>query len=78
MRSHYRGNNLLIPMGGDFEFQDGKETFTQIDSLIANFNEFQDDFELIYSTPQTFIEAVRAEEIRWPSKTTDMFPYADQ
>ena len=65
-------------MGDDFEFQEGELAFSIIDSVIANFNQIQDDFELFYSTPQTYFDAVHAEEIRWPYKTTDMFPYANQ
>ena len=35
------------------------------------------NIELIYSTPSMYVDAVKAEEIKWPTKYDDMFPYAD-
>lgn len=33
--------------------------------------------ELIYSTPSMYIDAVAKEDIEWPTKYDDMFPYAN-
>jgi hypothetical protein len=35
------------------------------------------NIELIYSTPSIYVDAVAAENIVWPTKYDDMFPYAD-
>ena len=32
---------------------------------------------LLYSTPGMFVDALKSQNITWPSKTTDMMPYAD-
>jgi hypothetical protein len=78
MSSHYRGNHLLVPMGCDFSFMNARQNFQSYDNLIEYFNSNYDDVTLLYSTPQTYLDALKAQDITWPSKTTDMMPYADQ
>ena len=36
-----------------------------------------DDVELIYSTPSTYIKTVMNQNVVWPTKYDDMFPYAN-
>ena len=36
------------------------------------------NFNIIYSTPSIYIEAVRAANTNWTLKTDDLFPYADR
>lgn len=33
--------------------------------------------KLQYSTPSNYIDAIAQENIQWPTKYDDMFPYAD-
>ncbi len=35
------------------------------------------NIELIYSTPSMYVDAIAAENIVWPTKYDDGFPYAD-
>jgi hypothetical protein len=37
----------------------------------------QTNIELIYSTPSMYIDAISAQNIKWPTKYDDLFPYAD-
>ena len=78
MSAHYRGSHLLVPMGGDFAFMNARQNFRSHDNLIEYFNSHYDDVTLLYSTPGMYVDALKAENITWPSKTTDMMPYADQ
>ena len=48
-----------------------------MDKLIAYFNEHYTDMTLHYSTPSHYIEDLQRENIKWPTKYDDMFPYAD-
>ena len=32
----------------------------------------------MYSTPSTYLNALRANQTSWPTKYDDMFPYADK
>ena len=75
---HYQGNQLFIPWGQDFAFRNAKLTFEPLDELISYFNEVYDDITLLYSTPSQYIDALKGQEIEWPVRYDDMFPYADQ
>ena len=77
---HYRANNLFVPMGDDFRFQNAHQYFRSSDKLINYFNEnvgLENNIELIYSTPSMYVDAIAAENIEWPTKYDDLFPYAD-
>ena len=65
-------------MGCDFTFMNAREDFESNDNLIKYFNSHYDDVTLLYSTPTMFLDSLKAQNITWPSKTTDMMPYADQ
>jgi hypothetical protein len=80
MKPVYQGNNLFICMGDDFRFQNALEYFNSSDQLIQYYNEHigaEMNVELIYSTPSIYIDAVAEENIEWPTKYDDMFPYAN-
>ena len=78
MSMHYQGNNLFIPWGDDFTYGNAHLTFRPIDQLITYFNAHYDDITLLYSTPTQYINALKEENIEWPVRYDDMFPYADQ
>jgi hypothetical protein len=67
-------------MGDDFRFQNAHQYFRSSDKLISYFNEndgVENNIELIYSTPSMYVDAIAAENIEWPTKYDDLFPYAD-
>jgi len=80
VRQHYRSNNILITMGCDFQFENADDYFKSSDMLMEFYNENlgkDNNVELIYSTPSMYVDAVNKENIEWPTKYDDMFPYAD-
>jgi hypothetical protein len=71
---------MLITMGDDFRFQNAHKYFSSSDNMINYWNEHMmesTNIELIYSTPSMYIDAIAAENIEWPTKYDDGFPYAD-
>lgn len=67
-------------MGEDFTYQNAHEYFLSLDNMISYWNDnYMDEtnIEFIYSTPQMYVDAIAAEEITWPTKYDDLFPYAD-
>lgn len=67
-------------MGDDFRFQNAHQYFRSSDKMISYFNEhvgLENNIELIYSTPSMYVDAIAAENIEWPTKYDDLFPYAD-
>ncbi|CAI2376469.1 unnamed protein product [Moneuplotes crassus] len=77
MADHYRTNHLLVPFGDDFNFENSKRYFMNIDKLIKGFNAKYDDIEMFYSTPEEYIKAVNEIDIELPTKYDDLFPYSD-
>lgn len=74
----YRSDHIFQPWGDDFGYMDGYRDFTNIDKMIDYINEkYADDFEVRYSTPSEYIDAIAKENITWPTKYDDLFPYSD-
>mmetsp|Transcript_7739 Transcript_7739/g.12986 ORF Transcript_7739/g.12986 Transcript_7739/m.12986 type:complete len:313 (+) Transcript_7739:581-1519(+) len=78
MEQDYRGNHMLIPFGCDFTFANARLNFEQMDLIIKYINKHNDqNVTLLYSTPQEYIDALHSQNITWPTKYDDMFPYGD-
>lgn len=80
MQNHaiYRGNHIVIPWGGDFAYGNAHLTFWSSDNLIEYFNQVYPDATAFYSTPYMFMDAIKSQDITWPVRYDDMFPYADK
>ncbi|CAG2111338.1 unnamed protein product, partial [Medioppia subpectinata] len=81
-RSHstnYSTNQLLIPMGMDFNFQSANSWFTNMDKLIRYTNARQSNgsnINVFYSTPTCYLAAVHQSNNIFTTKSDDFFPYA--
>lgn len=64
-------------MGDDFNYMNAKYYFRSTDKLIKFFNNKYSNATLMYSTPSNYIDALKEQNIVWPTKYDDMFPYAD-
>lgn len=49
-----------------------------MDRLISYFNSHISNATVLYSTPSEYLDALIAQNLTWPVKYDDMFPYADQ
>mmetsp|Transcript_30442 Transcript_30442/g.29829 ORF Transcript_30442/g.29829 Transcript_30442/m.29829 type:complete len:132 (-) Transcript_30442:773-1168(-) len=78
MAPHYKGNHIMIPMGCDFSYANANINFKNMDRLMSYFNSHYDDATLIYSTPSDYLNAIIDQDLTFPVKYDDMFPYADQ
>lgn len=78
MAPHYLGNHVLIPMGCDFTYANARMTFQSTDRLISYFNKVMKNATIMYSTPGEYLNALKAQNLTWPVRYDDMFPYADQ
>mmetsp|Transcript_3463 Transcript_3463/g.5887 ORF Transcript_3463/g.5887 Transcript_3463/m.5887 type:complete len:270 (+) Transcript_3463:445-1254(+) len=78
MEEDYRGNHMLLPFGCDFSFANARLNFEQMDLIIDYVNANNDqNVHLFYSTPSQYIDALNAQNLTWPVRYDDMFPYAD-
>ncbi|XP_017057354.2 lysosomal alpha-mannosidase [Drosophila ficusphila] len=74
----FRTNHIMIPMGGDFQYEDAEVNFKNMDKLIKYVNERQSSgskYNIIYSTPACYLNSVHQSVQSYPNKTLDFFPY---
>lgn len=81
--THYKAaetGHLFMVFGDDFRWCNAYQYFKSLDKLIYYFNQAYSDVQLQYSTPSKYIDAISSngnQNIAWPTKYDDMFPYAD-
>jgi lysosomal alpha-mannosidase len=75
----YKTNNILVPFGCDFQFQNALMNFKNMDKLMKYINDRSDIYNmtLFYSTPSMYIDSVHNAGVSWELNKYDFFPYAD-
>mmetsp|Transcript_3370 Transcript_3370/g.4180 ORF Transcript_3370/g.4180 Transcript_3370/m.4180 type:complete len:766 (-) Transcript_3370:54-2351(-) len=75
----FKTNNVLIPFGCDFNFQNAWMKYKNMDKLIAYINEHSEELGIRaqYSTLSDYFAAVRASGETWTTREIDFFPYID-
>lgn len=73
-----KGQNIMIPMGCDFAYQNARAEFANVERMIDYFNK-NNKSNMVFrmSTPSEYIEELKKENIVWPVRYGDAFPYAD-
>jgi hypothetical protein len=55
----------------------GYDAFKNVDLLIDICNKYQErNITFKYSTPSMYLDAIKKENVSWPSNYQDFFPYA--
>ena len=73
----YRTKNIMLTMGSDFQWEDAQSWYANLDIIIDNINKkYANIFNIFYSTPTRYMEAVHNANLTWEVKTDDFFPYA--
>jgi len=73
-----RGQNIMLPIGCDFAYQNASAEYRQLELLIDYVNKHNTaNITLVMSTPSQWLEAVKKENVSWPVKYDDIFPYSD-
>ncbi|KAL1490679.1 hypothetical protein ABEB36_013334 [Hypothenemus hampei] len=72
----FKQKNVLITMGGDFQYQAADINFENTDKLIKAF-ENNKEVKLLYSTPSCYLKAVYDSKPELEKKTDDFFPYGN-
>lgn len=73
------GQNILLPVGCDFSFQNAFLEYNNLEKLIdyANaHNKYNIEFRM--STPSEYLAALKKEHLKFPVATGDGIPYADR
>jgi lysosomal alpha-mannosidase len=78
-KNYYKTSNILVPMGGDFNYQAAEINFSNLDKLIKGFKDHK-KYNVFYSTPSCYVQAVNDEltknSVNLNRKLDDFFPYA--
>eukprot|EP00331_Platyophrya_macrostoma_P022192 CAMPEP_0176445692 /NCGR_PEP_ID=MMETSP0127-20121128/23863_1 /TAXON_ID=938130 /ORGANISM="Platyophrya macrostoma, Strain WH" /LENGTH=983 /DNA_ID=CAMNT_0017831547 /DNA_START=80 /DNA_END=3031 /DNA_ORIENTATION=+ len=79
MSANYQGDHLLHTWGDDFNFQAAAAYFKNLDKLIKATNARFDQYgvNMIFSTPTTYLQAINEQNLTYPIKSDDFFPYRD-
>jgi len=63
--------------GGDFRWMNAFANFQSLDRLIKYVNEkYGDKWFVKYSTPSDYIDGLASQNVVWPTRYQDMFPYS--
>jgi len=74
-----RGQNIMVPMGCDFSFQNARQEFENVETIINYINEHNTaNMTLVMSTPSMYTNALKKENITWPVSYADQMPYANE
>ena len=75
----YKTNNILIPFGCDFTFQNANMMFKNMDLLIDAINRYSGQLNAVarYTSLDDYAAAVKQATTNWTVRTEDFYPYAD-
>jgi len=77
-KAHSRSNNIAVPWGDDFGWDNAEWEFTFTEELIKYINEHNGlNIVLLQSTPEFYVKALKNENITWPTQYGDMISYSD-
>ena len=73
----FRTNHILVPLGGDFEYQNATVMFSNMSIVMDYVNAREDTYgaKLFYSTLPEYFEAVFAQNVTFPNFGGDFLPY---
>ncbi|XP_077183388.1 lysosomal alpha-mannosidase [Paroedura picta] len=77
---HYRTNHIVMTMGSDFQYENAKLWYKNMDKLIKHVNAQQlngSHVHVLYSTPSCYLWELNQANLSWSVKYDDFFPYAD-
>lgn len=71
-------NHLMFTMGDDFHYQNARMYYKNMDKLIEHMNKRSEEtgIHVLYSTPSCYLKSLYGDNLTYPRKTDDFFPYA--
>lgn len=77
LSKHHEEKHLILPWGCDSAFSDASLDFGQMDKVIQFTNRLNTkNITFMYSTPSKYLEMLKKDNISWPVKTDDGFPFS--
>ena len=76
MKSYTSKKHGVIFWGDDFAFQNAAQQYSHMESVIDECNKLsKTNIELVQSTPQTYVNALKEENLEFPVRSDDLQPY---
>ena len=78
LRYYKDQEHIMFTMGDDFQYQNARMNYKNMDKLIKHMNEKSEEngIHLLYSTPSCYLNALQNGDEVYPYKSDDFFPYA--
>eukprot|EP00092_Neocalanus_flemingeri_P041666 GFUD01045381.1.p1 GENE.GFUD01045381.1~~GFUD01045381.1.p1 ORF type:complete len:827 (+),score=232.40 GFUD01045381.1:107-2482(+) len=78
LRYYKDQEHIMFTMGDDFQYQNARMNFKNMDKLIQHMNENSEEsgIHVLYSTPSCYLQALQTGSEVYPYKSDDFFPYA--
>ena len=71
----YKTENLLLPFGNDFHFQDAPSDFKEMDKILEYIADHFTNITVRYSTLSEYFDAVSESGVAFTQREDDFFPY---
>lgn len=73
-----RHRNVMLLMGGDFQYSNANQVFVSMDKLIKAANAKSDETKIVfkYSTPSCYVKSLSDAQPRLSQRTGDTFPHS--
>lgn len=69
--------NVMLMWGDDFSFMNSEAQYKNLELIIGLCNKINTvNMNFIQSTPQTYVNALKNENVEWPTRNDDLLPYA--
>lgn len=79
MSSVFRTDEIMVLLGGDFQFMNAFKNYVQTDRVIEYMKKHHSDRYIFkYSTPSIYVEALKKHNVEWEVKTDDLMPYVSE
>ena len=73
-----KGQNIFIPFGCDFSFQNARADYQYLERLMSYASKHNTaNMKFVMSTPSDYVDAVKKENVTWPVRYGDTYPYAE-
>ena len=70
-------SNIIVLIGDDFTYANAYSSFHELNQIIEMINKESDkhNMTLVMSTPGSYVDALKAEQVKWPVRYDDLLNY---
>jgi len=70
--------HIMVPWGCDFTYANAKLNYDELEKILPFINRYNEkNITFLQSTPEEYFDALKHENLKYPLKYDDAFPYSD-